>query len=215
MNSSTEWNGATFIVLGDSIMAQGCLALDTVRDQLGFASYVNRAENGQTMADGDADGAESGTVTVALGQAYGNYSLAYIAAGTNDFKRGLPLGRLGRIGDTDLDRTTYLGAYRTAIEHILGENPGIRLVLATPLQRDKDGVDVDTVNSDGRTLGDYAQAVRDVGRMYSVPVCDMYADSGLTALTLPYFTDDGLHPNEVGYVRVANRIVAFLRTIGA
>lgn len=44
---------------------------------------------------------------------------------------------------------------------------------------------------------------------------DLYADSGSTALTLPLLTDDGLHPNETGYVRLGKRFTAFLRTVGA
>jgi lysophospholipase L1-like esterase len=209
-----EWTGASFVVLGDSILAQGAEALDTVRDRLGFAGYRSVAVNGQTMTEA-ADGSDPATVAVALGESFCEHALAWIGVGTNDFKRALPIGDLDGATAADVDRSTFTGAYRTTIEHVLGDNPAIRLVLATPLQRSKDGLTTDHVNDAGHTLDDYAQAIRDLGRAYALPVCDLYADSGFSRLTLPLLTDDGLHPNATGYVRLGNRITAFLRTIGA
>lgn len=99
------------------------------------------------------------------------------------------------------------------IEHILSGNPACRLNLWTPLQRDKDGYDVDRPNGLGHRLDDYAEAVRRLGRSYALPVLDLYAESGLNRLTLSAFTVDGLHPNPQGHARIASMAVSFLERL--
>ena len=145
---------------------------------------------------------------------YTQYDLCTISCGTNDFKLNVPLGTLGVIGDTTFDDTTFYGAFRKAVEYILTNSPTIRLVLMTPLQRDNSGYDVNYTNSAGHKLIDYVNAVKDIGEMYGLPVCDMYANSGYTKKTLSTYTLDGLHPNSSGYVRMGNYLTGFLNAIG-
>ncbi|MDF2663784.1 MAG: lysophospholipase L1-like esterase [Paenibacillus sp.] len=85
--------------------------------------------------------------------------------------------------------------------------------LWTPLQRDKDGFDTISVNAAGCRLLDYVEAIRDIGLQYALPVLDLYRESGFTKLTLPLLTDDGLHPNEAGYARIAQLACSFLSRI--
>ncbi|QUY60904.1 SGNH/GDSL hydrolase family protein [Gulosibacter molinativorax] len=207
------WAGGSFIVLGDSVMANGAAALNAVRDELGFSSVENAAVAGRPMSDGSANGV--GTVTTALTKSFVGHDLAIVAAGTNDFRLDMPVGTLGQIGDASFDRATFLGAYRTTIEHILTQNPTIRIMLSTPLQRDNASYDVNHVNAVGHKLLDYVDAVKEVGGLYGLPVYDAYANSGFTKLTLATLTSDGLHPNAAGYERLASAFSGFLWTVGS
>lgn len=222
--SNLEWVGKSFISNGTSIswqdgktyagtsnIARGYQTI--IKEKLGFSSYVNAGASGKAMADGTTNG--SGIVTTGLAQNYTTHALAIIEAATNDFKLNVPLGNIGNIGDTIFDRTTFFGAYRTLIEFILTQNPGIRLVLFTPLQRDNGGYNGwDFANTAGHTLNDYREAIFLLGKMYGLPVCDLYANSGFNKFSLSTFTMDGLHPNDSGYERMGNYAAQFINDIG-
>jgi lysophospholipase L1-like esterase len=131
-----------------------------------------------------------------------------VFAGVNDYRLHKPIGQLG-----NQDIYTFYGAYATTVERVLMANPACRLSLWTPLHRDKDGFDIDMLNEVGHRLGDYAEAVRQIGQRYALPVLDLYAESGINRLTLPLFTNDGLHPNAAGHKRIAAMAVPFLERI--
>lgn len=225
VSNSSIWRNKTYISHGDSITWQDGKAYtqglhvgeiargyQTVfKEKTKLKTYDNQGKSGWSMAVVGGNG----VVNTILGVAdYSIYNLCTIACGTNDFKLNVPLGTLGQIGDTTFDDTTFFGAYRKAVEYILTSSPLIRLVLMTPLQRDNDGYDVNYTNSAGCKLVDYANAIKDIGAMYGLPVCDMYEESGFTKKTLNTFTMDGLHPNDVGYERMGNYLTGFLNSIG-
>ena len=133
---------------------------------------------------------------------------------TNDLTQNVPLGALGTVAQTTFDRNTFYGAYRSTIEYVLASNPHVRLFLATPIQRDAHGYSVETKNGNGLALGDYRKAILTLGEFYGVPVVDMYATAGITARTLPTFTEDGLHPNADGFARMADVACGQLRSHG-
>lgn len=217
-----KWYEKSMISLGDSITWQdgkpyggvgdNAIGYQTVIMQtLGLAVNDNQGVSGRPMANGTSAGA--GTVTTGKAQTYTSHDLVIIAAGTNDFRLSVPMGSLGQIGDTSFDDTTFYGAYRDLVEYILTQKPSIRIVLFTPLQRDNAGYDVNFTNSAGFKLIDYVNAVRQVGEMYSVPVCDMYAESSFTKKTLTLYTLDGLHPNDTGYARMGSYASSWLMSI--
>lgn len=200
-----KWQGKSWATLGDSITAaNGYQPL--VDAALGFSAVHNYGRSGCPMtAGGETD--EGATVTVGCG-INRVPDCVTIFAGTNDYRLNKPLGDRER-----RDRQTFIGAYVTLIEHLLRENPAARLNLWTPLQRDKDGYDTERPNEAGHRLVDYVDAVRELGQCYALPVLDLYAESGLNKLTLPTFTEDGLHPNSSGHERIASMAAAFLEKI--
>ncbi|MDF2923621.1 MAG: lysophospholipase L1-like esterase [Paenibacillaceae bacterium] len=203
--AASKWAGKVWATLGDSISAANVYQ-PIVSKRLGFASVINAAKSGCPMAAG---GDRDYGATVHSGKTLETVpDCVTIFAGTNDYRLGKPLGSIdGR------DIYTYSGAYVTLIEELLTRNPAVRLNLWTPLQRDKDGWDTEFINEAGYRLGDYAEAVRAIGRRYALPVLDLYAESGITKLTLDYFTGDRLHPNEAGHQRIAGMAVAFLERL--
>lgn len=200
-----KWSGKTWATLGDSISAAN-IYQPMVSAQLGFAQVVNLAQSGCPMAAG---GDRDYGATVHTGKKLETVpECVTIWAGTNDYRLGKPLGSLdGR------DITTYCGAYVTLIEDLLARNPAARLNLWTPLQRDKDGWDTEFINEAGYRLPDYVEAVKAIGRRYSLPVLDLFAESGITKLTLDYFTNDRLHPNQRGHERIAGMACSFLERL--
>lgn len=220
----SPWTGKDYISFGDSITWQdsktyssGPESGKTARgyqtifsDAVRTNKNTNLGNNGYSMAVVNSNGIVN-TITGFSG--FSSYDLVTIAAGTNDFKLDVDIGSLGEIGDTIFDISTFYGAFRQAIEYILTENPNIRIALFTPLQRNNDGYDVNTVNNAGHKLIDYVNAVKAIGALYSIPVCDLYANSGITELTLSTFTIDGLHPNSIGYKRIGGYVTRFLNNI--
>lgn len=126
-----------------------------------------------------------------------------IFGGTNDYGASNALGAI----DDGLDNT-FLGAYSQLIDWYHVNRPNAKIICCTPLRRYYKGSttvwkDAHTVeNSQGLTLQDYAQAVRDVAREKCVPLVDLYFDSGLDPrldnVRTQYMTD-GLHPNAAGH----------------
>lgn len=202
MDGTLKWKGLGWGTLGDSITAaEGYQPL--VAEALGFGRVVNYGKSGCPMtAGGDRDyGATvhiSETVDPGL-------ECVTVFAGINDFRLHKPVGKPGS-GSIH----TFYGAYELTVERLLSANPARRVSLWTPLQRDKDGYDNLTVNEAGHRLEEYAEAVRHVGRIYALPVLDLYAASGFNRMTLPLLTSDGLHPNEAGHRRIADMAVPFL-----
>lgn len=201
------------VAYGDSITwANGYQPI--VRNMLNLASYINRGVSGRPMADGTANGV--GTVTTVLSNSdHADFDLVTIAAGTNDFKLNVPLGEPGARGDREFDRETFYGAYRTTLDYILQQNVHARIVLFTPLKRNNGGYTDETVNTVGHSLDDYRQAIIRLGEMYALPVIDLFATSGFNKWTLSTYTRDGLHPNEVGYDRMARSIAGQLKPVMA
>ncbi|WP_165452495.1 SGNH/GDSL hydrolase family protein [Paenibacillus thalictri] len=199
----SKWAGKTWGTLGDSITAaNGYQPL--VQDALGFSRVHNYGVGGCPMTAG---GERDYGATTHVGRSIENtLDCVTIFAGVNDFRLDKPLGAIGT-----LDPCTFYGAYASLIEDILVKNPLCRLNLWTPLHRDKDGYDIHYVNAAGYRLCDYAEAVAALGRIYALPVLDLYAQSGLNKLTLSNFTTDGLHPNEAGHRRIADMAISFLR----
>jgi lysophospholipase L1-like esterase len=202
-----KWRGKTWLTLGDSITAaNGYQPL--VQEALGFARVVNLGRGGCPMTAGGATDAGS-TVRVGWGLPPGEtYDCITIFAGTNDYRLNKPLGPPGAT-----DPECFRGACDTLLRRLLADRPGARVALWTPLQRNKDGYDIFSVNEAGHRMADYVQAIRDVGVRYALPVLDLYSTSGIADATLAYFTDDGLHPNARGHARIAGMASSFLASL--
>lgn len=199
---SEKWKGKSWCTLGDSITeVNGYQPL--VGAALGFSVVTNAGKSGcPVTAGGDRD--YGATVHIGRGMEP-VYDCVTIFGGTNDFRLNKPIGSM-----KSRDIETFYGAYTALVEDIMGKNPLCRLNLWTPLQRDKDGYGIHTVNEAGHRLIEYVEAVRSIGLEYGLPVLNLYAESGFNRLTLDALTFDRLHPNEEGHRRIASMAVSFL-----
>ncbi len=133
-----KWNEKVWLTLGDSITkANGYQPI--VKEKLGFSRVENKGINGQTMAQQKTN---KSTYSMGKNINYKEYDLVTIFIGTNDFRYNKKLGKIEENSKNIYDESTFIGAYQMLIEKILSSNPSINLVLITPLQRTRDGFDM-------------------------------------------------------------------------
>lgn len=134
-----------------------------------------------------------------------------VFGGTNDFGHGnAPIG-------TFADRTpdTFYGACHDLYTKLLEKFPGKPIVIMTPLHRVTEN-DVKEKHGCKVTLKTYVDIIREVAEYYSLPVCDLYKNSGLQPLVpviRERFLPDGLHPNDAGHAIIAERLGHFLQSL--
>ncbi len=142
--------------------------------------------------------------------------LTLVLGGVNDFQHSVPLGEIQN-GDT----STFYGAVEFVLTTLLTQNPSRELVFMTPMKADfrhpsKHYPNSFEKNSEGLLQEDYAAAMRAVCARYSVPVIDLFNESGISPFFEPQrklYMPDGLHYNKQGYERLAKHIAAQLTRI--
>lgn len=120
--------------------------------------------------------------------------LVFFMPGAADHILGYPLG-----SDTDAtNAATFYGAIKAAAEFMHQRFVGCRVIWCTP---PKNRI-WDTVNGDGKTLRDYADAVANIAWSNCFTLCDFFYNCGVNMSVYPnwrfYFQPDGVHPNILG-----------------
>ena len=166
-----------------------------------------------------------------------------IFIGTNDYNNGVPIGEWYEEKEeqvmyghgqpkkmTDrkrrymkMEKGTYRGRINIALDKLKRMYPTKQIVLLTPIHRaqfhrnEKNWqCTEDYTNQCGIYLEEYINAVKEAGNIWSVPVIDLNAVSGLYPMhdeQGQYFADpatDRLHPNDKGYEIMAKRIREYL-----
>lgn len=135
--------------------------------------------------------------------------LIVVFGGTNDFGHGD--ASFGKIGDTD--EYTFCGAFASLIERLLRRYPDAEIVIMTPLHRTSECATVNEIGLPCHPLIDYVNAEREIAAFYGLPVLDLWSVSGIQPRVpkgLDRMTADGLHPNDRGAERIADRLIGFL-----
>jgi lysophospholipase L1-like esterase len=140
--------------------------------------------------------------------------LLTIMGGTNDFGRGLPLGKGFPTNERpNLDESTFIGALCSMIEKIQTRLPNCRIILMTPVPRYHNGKYEDK-NKAGYLTSDYARAVKDVATFYALPCIDLYSNVGWNRMNGEYYLIDSMHPNKTrGYKRVSEIVIGALEVL--
>lgn len=134
-----------------------------------------------------------------------------VFGGTNDFGHGdAPIG-------VPSDRTydTFYGACHTLFSKLIEKYPGKPIVIMTPLHRVSED-EVAIKHGVSVTLKTYVDVIREVAEFYSLPVCDMFKNSGLqprVPVIAEKYIPDGLHPNDEGHKIIAERLGNFLANL--
>lgn len=168
--------------------------------------------------------------------------------GTNDFNHGVPVGEwfaetteqvyaaqgkpkqleTRRKREPVMDDATFRGRINKGMASLKRLFPDKQIVLLTPLHRssaqfsDKNVQPAECYqNWCGEYIDAYIQAVKEAGNLWSVPVIDLNAVSGLNPMVKEqavYFTDpvkDLLHPSTKGQERMAHTLVYQLMALPA
>lgn len=137
--------------------------------------------------------------------------MVVVFGGTNDFGHGdAPVGWFS-------DRTpdTFYGACHDLFTRLIERYPGKPIVVMTPLHRLEED-DVHQKPDRPTTLMTYVKIIREVAEYYSLPVCDLFAYSGLqpkVPVIQEKYVPDGLHPNAAGHRILAERLAGFLLSL--
>jgi lysophospholipase L1-like esterase len=173
-----------------------------------------------------------------------DFDAIVIFIGTNDYNHGVPIGQWYEKRDTSvwaavgqpkqlverkyrtlsLDPGTYRGRINIALKLLKEMYTDKQIVLLTPLHRAIFDANEKNVQPDermqnlgGEYLDPYVQSVKEAGNVWSVPVIDLSALSGLYPLingTTYYHNDkDLLHPNDKGHERMAQTLMYQLLTL--
>ena len=128
-----------------------------------------------------------------------------VFGGTNDYGHGdAPLGEMG-------DRTvwTYYGALHVLFTALLEKYPRAAIVVLTPMHREDEEVRQPFLKS-------FVDATRQVAEYYSLPVLDLWANSGIqprVPVMKTTYMPDGLHPSDAGHAHLANKLRIFLEQL--
>lgn len=138
--------------------------------------------------------------------------IVVVFGGTNDFGHGdAPLGT-----PDDTDEYTFYGACKSLIERLYARFPDAEIVIMTPLHRTSEAKTVNEIGLPCEPLSAFVAAEKEIAARYSVPVLDLWSVAGIQPC-LPgnaaHYTADGLHPNDRGAERIADRLIGFLRTL--
>jgi hypothetical protein len=115
-----------------------------------------------------------------------------------------------------MDEKTFRGRINRVMKYLKEKFPDQQIVLMTSVHRGFATFGPKNIQPDesfpnllGHHIDDYNDDIREAGRIWSVPVIDLYAESGLCPLVTShqrYFADpdtDMLHPNTRGQERIA------------
>ena len=135
--------------------------------------------------------------------------IVVVFGGTNDFGHGdAAFGSF-----VARDEYTFYGALHSLVIRLKKQFPKADIVFMTPLHRATENNPNPTT---GKVLSDYVRAIREVTEYYSIPTLDLYSMSGIQPCLpdgLDGMTTDGLHPNDRGAARIAERLLGFLTAL--
>ena len=136
-----------------------------------------------------------------------------VFGGTNDYGHGdAPLGGFG-------DRTpdTFYGACHYLFSGLVRKYLGKPVVIMTPLHRINETKNTGDAKTCGvGTLKEYVDIIREVAEYYSLPVLDLFKESGMQPdikEVQEAYIPDGLHPNDAGNAVIAHKLKRFLESL--
>lgn len=143
-------------------------------------------------------------------------NVVVIFGGTNDFGHGdAPMGTID-----DKTPDTFYGALHYLYSNLLEKYPDAFIFVITPLHRfdENNPRGEGRKQSDGPLLREYVKVIREVADYYSLPVLDLFANSGIYPVITSNkekYTADGLHPNDFGHAVIARRIIDFIQNFNS
>ena len=139
--------------------------------------------------------------------------MVVVFGGTNDYGHGdAPIGNFE-------DRTpeTFYGACHYLYSGLIKKYLGKTIVIMTPLHRiGEESRSYGVKPGEFGSLKEYVDIIREVAEYYSLPVLDLFKESGLQPAVKEIqekYIPDGLHPNDEGHIIIANKLKKFLENL--
>lgn len=147
------------------------------------------------------------------------YNAVLLGGGINDFVQGVDLGSI----DDDVETTTptFYSCLKKLVETIRKSLPKAKIYFTTPFKSFSDvgGIEAEAfyypfskvTNSAGYRFSEYNQAIKDVARVYGIPVLDIFAIQNYDINNFTEYTlSDHVHPNGEGYRAIMPALMNFL-----
>lgn len=201
--------------MGDSITQQGLWQPHLVA-KLGFSSFLNNGVGGTKIIDSNGSDTTAMCRDERINAISASSDVVLVMGGTNDWVQSASLGTI-----TDTVTNTFYGALKTMCKKLRTRFPDKLICLLTtpygaypnyPGWTDTTGLK----NNHGLTAGDYGDAVIKVGKLYGIPVIDVYGNAGWNIDNIAtYVSNDGayLHPNAEGAKRLASVVIGGLKRV--
>jgi lysophospholipase L1-like esterase len=206
------WKGKNIVYTGDSITANSGASYypSIVASNLG-ATFDNYAISGSTFAVNPNNPSSRTPLATRFMDMTDNADLVIVACSTNDWQYDWT-----SLGDNESrDIHTFYGALHTVCLGLIKKYPGKPILFMTPIKRAQSPYTTpDAKNANGKTLREYGEILKDVCTQYSIPVLDMYAESGIYPFDpelRDMFVPDNTHPNAAGHALMARRLTGYLK----
>ena len=155
---------------------------------------------------------EEGHYILRLEKMEKDLDVVVVFGGTNDFGHGdAPLGSFSSRGDD-----TFYGALHSLMTALINKYPLATIVFITPLHRNGEENFINAFGVRREPLIKYVNAIREVAEYYSLPVLDLYKNSGLQPnidVIRELYMPDGLHPSDLGAKKIAGMLYSFLKSL--
>ena len=212
----SKWKGKTWWILGDSISTGGDNGSTYASEPYHYLLAMERGIDVQNDAVSGYTIQNMYNNKVTKMPATENApDLITIMIGTNNHGFNLACGSI----DDSVDTDTFCGNYKKTIEYLLDRYPYATIGLITPIKRYFDGNDNTGETLKGpNKLVDFANATIEIGKLYCLPVLDLYNNLGFTPFTETnrnryYCNGDGTHPNNFGHTFIKARVGDFIERI--
>lgn len=213
-----ELRGLKINFLGDSItFGVGSSAPDKVyhailKEKAGLAEVRNYGINGTRYAfqhNRTTQTHDNSAFTERFDRMLDDADVVVVFGGTNDFGHGdAPLGK-----PSDRTPETFYGACHYLYSGLIKKYIGKPIVIMTPLHRTDECTGTDLPE---QSLKTYVDIIREVAEYYSLPVLDLFRESGMQPVVdevkQMYFVDN-VHPNDNGYAVIADKLYKFLERL--
>ena len=232
-----NWSGKQVAFIGDSI-TQGVGSEKAyhqyLAEWLGLEA-LNYGVNGAQIAD-------MITLEHRLKVEHPNVGAVFLLGGTNDYNHGVPIGEFYRESREKVnhngamvmrlhrqylfDEHTFCGRLNILLRQLKIDFPRSQVVLMTPIHRGFASFGTDNVqpdelwaNAQDLYIDDYVRTLRHAADLWSLPLIDLFRNSGLLPILDEYAGDfhdpttDRLHPNAAGHLRIARGIMAKMNEI--
>ena len=135
-----------------------------------------------------------------------------VFGGTNDFGHGD--ASFGSLPDTSPN--TFCGACDYLMKILIEKYSSKPIIFMTPLHRLTEECLVNEIGIERKSLTEYVGVIKKKAEKYSIPVLDLFAVSGMqpnVEIQNELYFVDGLHPNDDGHKKIAEKLKAFISII--
>lgn len=212
LHHGSIFKGKQWCCMGDSITSGQTTVrpyYNWIQDRTGITPYNFGMSS--TAITKDTASTDHNMATRFLGM-FDAVDYVTVFGGTNDHGRRLQIGQWG-----DNDQLTLYGAMKIMCEGLITKYMGKKIGFMTPLPKCTTSNDVTTDYSyPSETFVPYIECIKDVCARYSIPVLDLYTQSGMHPSMADFreaYMPDGLHPNSAGQELLSYRIQHFLETL--